>query len=52
MKKDAQISIRLPSQVLDELKALADADQRKVSDYISVLLVKHVAKARPKAGQK
>jgi len=48
MKRDAQFSIRMPSELVKELKELASADQRTLANYIVVVLAEHVATKRGK----
>lgn len=49
MTKDTQLSIRLRSETREALQALADADKRKLSAYIELVLDEHVtAKAKPR----
>lgn len=48
MKKDVQISIRIPTELRDALQALADTDRRKLAGYITVVLEQHVMKRKPK----
>lgn len=42
MKKDTSVNVRLTSELRDELQRLADADDRKLSAYIALLLAAHV----------
>ena len=49
MKKDTQLSIRLSSELRAALQALADEEQRKLSDYITLVLTKHVARSQSRA---
>ncbi|MGE3914076.1 MAG: Arc family DNA-binding protein [Hyphomicrobiaceae bacterium] len=43
MKKDIQITVRIPAELRDKLQALADADHRKLAAYITLVLERHVA---------
>ncbi len=43
MKKDVQISIRIPSEVRDALRKLALKDKRPLSSYISLVLEEHTS---------
>lgn len=43
-KRDAQLTIRLPSELRDELQRLADADHRSLASYITLALEKHVSR--------
>lgn len=43
-KRDAQTSLRLPSEILDELRKLAESERRTLANYIVVVLEQHVAK--------
>ncbi len=42
MKKDASVNLRLTSELRSKLQRLADADGRKLSNYIERVLVAHV----------
>ncbi len=42
MKKDASVNVRLTSELRSKLQSLADADGRKLSNYIERLLAAHV----------
>ena len=42
MKKDASVNVRLTSELRSKLQGLADADGRKLSNYIERLLTAHV----------
>ncbi len=42
MKKDASVNVRLTSELRQKLQRLADADGRKLSNYIERLLAAHV----------
>lgn len=54
MKKDVQLSIRVPAELRDELLELATADKRKLAGYITIVLEQHVqqARAKPRTGAK
>ena len=41
MKRDTQISIRLPSELRATLQRLADADKRSLASYIMLVLDEH-----------
>ena len=43
MKRDAQFSIRMPSEMVNELKELAEAERRTLANYIVVTLEQHLA---------
>lgn len=43
MKKDIQVTVRIPSELRDKLQVLADADHRKLAAYITLILESHVA---------
>lgn len=47
MKKDASVNVRLTSELREKLQKLADADGRKLSNYIERLLVAHVEAIEP-----
>jgi predicted DNA-binding protein len=42
MKKDAQVVVRMPSELRDALKELATADKRTLASYITLVLDEHV----------
>lgn len=42
-RKDAMIAYRVRQSLKDELQKLADADKRKLSQYIEIVLEEHVA---------
>ncbi len=42
MKKDTSVNVRLTSELREKLQELADADGRKLSNYIERLLTAHV----------
>lgn len=44
MKKDAQVVVRMPSELRDKLRKLAEADKRALAAYITIVLEQHVAK--------
>lgn len=44
MKKDVQIGIRMSSEMRDELRQLATADNRSLASYIVHVLSTHLAK--------
>ena len=48
MKRDAQVSIRLPSEILKELRDLADAERRTLANYVVVVLEQHLASKKAK----
>ena len=41
--KDAVLSYRVPQNLKDELQRLADADRRKLGQYVQIALEEHVA---------
>ena len=45
-KRDAHVSIRMPSELRDALRELAEADRRSLADYIVLVLEKHVARKK------
>lgn len=49
MKKDVQIGVRVTSELRDALRKLAEADQRPLSSYITLVLQRHVAGDGPAA---
>lgn len=51
MKKDTSVNVRLTSDERAELQRLADADKRKLSDYIRLVLQAHLETER-QAGTK
>ena len=51
MKKDTSVNVRLTSDERAELQRLADADERKLSDYIRLVLQAHL-EAERQAGTK
>ena len=53
MTEIAPLSYRIPAQLKADLKKLAEADRRKLSAYIQVVLEDHVAeqKAAAKKGR-
>lgn len=42
MKKDTSVNVRLTSELREKLQLLADADGRKLSNYIERVLAAHV----------
>ena len=46
MAKQVHIGIRADQELKDALKALADAQRRKLSDYVHEALMQHVAGQR------
>jgi antitoxin component of RelBE/YafQ-DinJ toxin-antitoxin module len=44
--KDEVLNIRIEKELKDELQKLADKDNRKLSDYITLQLKKLVAKGK------
>ena len=42
MKNDVQIGVRVPKDLMDKLKKLAEEDDRTVSNYIRRVLAEHV----------
>jgi predicted transcriptional regulator len=46
MKKDTSVNVRLTSDLKEKLQRLADRDSRKLSAYIELVLVAHVASAK------
>ena len=38
------LHVRIPSDMKEKLQALADADRRKLSDYIRIILEDHINK--------
>jgi hypothetical protein len=44
MKKDVQISVRISSALRDALQECADADNRSLAGYITILLQQHIDK--------
>jgi hypothetical protein len=48
LKKNSQISVRIPDVVHDELKRLAEDDHRSLASYIALVLTKHVEAKRKK----
>jgi hypothetical protein len=51
MKRDTSVNVRLTSEERAELQRLADADKRKLSDYIRLILQAHLETER-EAGTK
>lgn len=47
MEKDEMLRLRLSKELKVELQKLADADNRKLSDYIRLQLVKIAKKSKP-----
>ena len=50
-EKTASLSYRVPAKLKEDLQKLADADKRKLSQYIQVALEAHVEQAKKKAGK-
>lgn len=48
MQNDEALRLRLSKDLKDELQKLADKDNRKLSDYIRLVLVKTVEKENKK----
>lgn len=48
MKNDEALRLRLSKDIKDELQKLADKENRKLSDYIRLELVKVVEKGKKK----
>lgn len=44
MKKDSQVVVRMPSELREKLKILAEIDSRTLAAYITLVLEQHVAK--------
>jgi predicted DNA-binding protein len=42
--RDATVSIRMPSELVEDLRRLATAEQRTVSNYIVHVMTLHVGK--------
>lgn len=42
MKKDVQVTVRLPAALRDALKDAAEADKRTLASYITLALEDHV----------
>lgn len=51
MKKTVPLSHRLDPELKEKLQRLADADRRSLTNYIEIVLEKHVAEFE-KAGRK
>lgn len=45
-KRDAQITVRIPAELRDELQHLAEAEHRSLASYIALALAKHVDRKR------
>lgn len=52
MKRDAQFTLRLPSELLATLRDLARAEDRSVSYYIERVLRQHVDQTIKASGKK
>ena len=56
MKKDASVTLRLPSDLRERLQKLADADERDLSAYVRRALERHADEAerqiRPAASRR
>lgn len=48
MKKDVQIGIRMSSTLRDELRRMAEAENRTLASYIVLVLQRHVSKKKGK----
>jgi len=48
MKKDVQVGIRMPSDLRDKLKELAEAERRDLANYIRLVLEQHLASKKGK----
>jgi predicted DNA-binding protein len=48
-KKDFQIGIRMPMELRDELRSLAQAEERTLSSYIVRVLQAHVSKVKKRS---
>jgi len=48
MKKDVQISVRISSTLRDALQECAEADNRSLAGYITILLQQHVDERQAK----
>lgn len=42
MKKEERITIRLSAETKDKLKIIAEQDRRSISNYIILLIEKHI----------
>ena len=51
MKKEVPISLRLDKDLRKTLEALAAKDLRTVSDYIRVVLIRHVDASKKEGGK-
>jgi predicted transcriptional regulator len=50
MKKTAPLSHRLPPDLKEALQRLADADSRSLTNYIELVLKRHVAAEKKRGG--
>lgn len=46
-KRDCQINVRIPCRLKEQLTQLAQAEQRKVSDLVVLILENHAQSAKP-----
>jgi uncharacterized protein (DUF1778 family) len=49
MMKDTTVSIRLPGDLREQLKAAADADKRSLSSFMVIALQEWIATSKPKS---
>ena len=49
MKRDSSVNVRLTTELKAKLQKLADADGRKLSNYIERVLLAHIQSGEPEA---
>lgn len=52
MSENEQLSFKIPATLKAELQKLAEADRRKLSPYIQIVLEEHVAAKKAAAKRK
>ena len=51
MNKTASLSYRVPAQLKEALRKLADADKRKLDAYVQLVLEEHIAAKKAESGK-
>ena len=46
MEELKQVMVRMPAELEDELRKLADKDKRSLNNYLNMLLEKHVDESK------
>lgn len=51
-RHDAQITFRLDAKSYEELARMADEEYRRLSDYLRLIVQRHISEARQQGGRK